>query len=196
MSLRPALETGDRADVSNAMPRAAAFSIRDHLALAKNLVAIAVGLDQAKCRLAIRRRESDRRRAWPRSREIFSGTKMVPRSSSARFFGSSNQALNSALQAGVGKNPLAIDLVLQRRLLEHPRLCIKPEYFSADNRSKFAGSRFRRVRDCRLISMRSNVSGLISSSGPPGDSNLVASSTPLNDVPHGNQRRAISEQAD
>src|SRR5882757_6220109 len=70
--VEPALEAGDGADVFECNAACRGFlQCRDHLALAKNLVAVAVGLYETKCGLQFRRRKSDRRRGDGAGRKKF-----------------------------------------------------------------------------------------------------------------------------
>ena len=105
---------------SNATPRCRGFlQRRDDLALPKDLVAVAVGLHEAECGLQVRRRKSDRRRGDGAGREKFFRDQDRAAIEFGEVFRIKQPRLEFALEAGVGKNPLAIDLVLQRRFLEH-----------------------------------------------------------------------------
>src|SRR3984893_4052444 len=122
--VEPALKAGSRSDVwhdPSGVRRL--LQGRDHVSLLEHGVRrCIVALDQPKGRLQVRGPKSDRRRRDRAAGEEFLGDHDRAAIQFAEMGGIQQPRLEVALERLIAKNPLAIDLVLERRFLESPGL--------------------------------------------------------------------------
>ena len=124
------------------MPRSAAcFQGRDDVVVREHgLDRRLIALHQAEGRLQVGGENPIGVGAIARVARNFSGIRIVPRSSSLKCAGSSSQALNSRPSSASANDPLAIDLVFERRFLERPRSARCSQTLSGDSRCENPGS--------------------------------------------------------
>src|ERR1700712_1752656 len=150
--VEPPLKARGRADV---LQRHAAFGrllqgYKDVTLREDRIRRSVLALHQAKSRLEARGRKSDGRRRDGGSGKKFFGDQDSAVVEPGKMLGIEQPSLELASQCRVGQNPVAIDLVLERRLLKPSGLRVVIEDFQEIVGAKIADSRFRRMRDLQI----------------------------------------------